>query len=93
MVVTRSQFEKNNPLDSETISDSESNQSVPEVLSRAHMFEFNNGEILDRNRGSDNDRMERRFSDMNRQIGNLTKLTLSYRLPKSYPHAVRYATQ
>ena len=77
MVVTRSQSNRNNLLESETMSDNESDHSVPEVLSRAQMIEFDDGEIIDGNRDFDNNRIEQRFCDKNRQIGELTDIVLS----------------
>ena len=41
------------------------------------MIEFDNGEILDRNREFDNSRIEQRFWEMNRQIGELANIVLS----------------
>ena len=77
MVVTRSQSKINNSLVFETMSDSESYHSIPEVLSRVQMIDFEDGEILNRNRGSGNDSIERRFSGMNSQISELTNIVLS----------------
>ena len=58
------------------MSDSEKDYSVPEVLSRDQMIEFDNGDILNRDRDFDRNRIEQRFSDMNRQIGELTNMVL-----------------
>ena len=60
MVVTRSQSFGNNFLEPKVMSDSESDPSVPEVLSRAQMIEFDDGEI-NGNRESVNDNIERSF--------------------------------
>ena len=59
------------------MSDNESEQSLPEVLSRAQMAEFDEGNLLKRNRDFENDKIERRFSDMSRQISELTNIVLS----------------
>ena len=65
------------------MSDNESEQSLPEVLSSAQMAEFDEGDLLNRNRDFENDNNERRFSEMSRQISEL--LTLCYHILKSYP--------
>ena len=52
-VVTRSQSSRNKSQDFETMSDSENDHSVPEVLSRVQMVG-----ILDKNRNFDNNRIE-----------------------------------
>ena len=61
------------------MSDSENDHSVPEVLSRVQMVG-----ILDRNRNFDNNRIEQRFSDKNRQIRGLTNIDLSLTQKLSY---------
>ena len=58
------------------MSDSESQSSVPDVLSRAQMVEFDEGDLLNRNNIEHNN-IERRFSDMSSQIGELTNIVLS----------------
>ena len=65
MVKTRSQSIRNNSSTSENNSDNESKQSLPEIFSRAQMIEFDEGELLNRNRDFEHDSIERRFSDMN----------------------------
>ena len=50
MVVTRSQSYKNNHIEAETMTDSESDHSVSEVLSRDQMIEFDNGNTLNPDR-------------------------------------------
>ena len=59
------------------MSDNESEQSVRDVLSRAQMIEFDGGDLLKRNGHFENNYIERRFSDMSRQIGELTNIVLS----------------
>ena len=59
------------------MSDNEGKQSVPEVLSRAQMIEFDEGDLLYKNSDFENTNIERRVSDMSRQIGELTNLVLS----------------
>ena len=53
MVVTRSQSYRTNSIEFETMSDSESDHSVPEVLSRDKMIEFDNGDVLNRDKNFD----------------------------------------
>ena len=45
---------------------------VPSVLSWAQMVEFDEGDLLNRNNDVEHINLERRFSDMSRQIGELT---------------------
>ena len=59
------------------MSDSESEQSVPDVLFRAQMIEFDEGDLLNRNGDFENNNIEGRFSDMSCQIGELTNIMLS----------------
>ena len=59
------------------MSDNESEQSLPEILSRAQMAAFDEGDLLNRNRDFDNDNIERTFSEMSRQIGEFTNIVLS----------------
>ena len=59
------------------MSDSESDYSVPGKLSRDLMIEFDNGDLLYRDRDFDRNRIEQRFADINRQIGELTNIVLS----------------
>ena len=58
-------------------SDNESECSVPEVLSRDQMTEFENGEILDRRNNSEQSSVEQRFLEMNKQISDLTSHVLA----------------
>ena len=50
-------------------SDNESGSSSPDVLSREQMTEFDNDDLLNREGNHDRNRIEQRFSDMNRRIG------------------------
>ena len=59
------------------MSDNENEQSVPDVLSRAQMIEFDEGDLLNRNSDFENNNIERRFSDRSRQIGELANIVLS----------------
>ena len=63
---------------SEALSDNESEQSVPEVLSRTQKIEFNEGDLLTRNSDFETKTIiEHSFSDMGRQIGELPNIMLS----------------
>ena len=76
MVVTRSQTNRNNSLEQASMSDNESVLCVPDVLSRDQMIEFE-GDLLNRNNNVDHKNIERRFSDISCQIGELTNIILS----------------
>ena len=58
-------------------SDNESECSVLEVLSRDQMTVFENGDLLDRRVNIRQNSADRRFLEMNRQIGDLTSLGLA----------------
>ena len=77
MVVTRSQAYMNNSLEPETMSGNEIELGVPDVLSRAQMIEFDEGDLLNRKNDVEHNNIERRFSDMSRQIGELPNIVLS----------------
>ena len=80
MVLTRSQTTKTDQRELENMeysSDHESERSVPEVLSRDQMTEFENGEILGRRNNSEQNSVEQRFLEMNKQISDLTSLVLA----------------
>ena len=77
MIITRSQTNRSNLLTPETTSDNESHQSSPEVLSRAQTIAFDEGGLLIKTRDFENDNIERTFSDMSRQIGEITNILLS----------------
>ena len=48
------------------MSDNESTQSLPELFCRAHMIELDENDLLNRNRGFENHKIERRLSGMRR---------------------------
>ena len=58
-------------------SDSESECSVPEVLTREQINEFDNGNLLDFSGESERRAVNQRFTEMNRQISELTNLVLA----------------
>ena len=58
-------------------SDNESEFSIPEVLSRDQVDEFDNGDLLDRRVNLEQNSVDRRFLEMNRQITDLTSLVLA----------------
>ena len=51
--------------------------SIPEVLSREQIIEFNDGDVLNHQNNSGLDSVNQRFSDMNRQLNELTNLVLA----------------
>ena len=55
-------------------SDNDNNVSFPEHYSRGQNSETNNENLSDQERDHQRIRIELRFSDMNRQIGELTSL-------------------
>ena len=57
-------------------SDGESECSVPEVLTREQMNEFDNENLLDYRNTDNRQAVDQRFSKMNRQISELTNLVL-----------------
>ena len=59
------------------MSENECEQSVPEVLIRAQIILFDEGDLLNRNGDLENYNIERRFSELSRQIGELTNIVLS----------------
>ena len=80
MVKTRSQTIRDNqiePNEMDRHSDSESECSIPEVLTREQIIEFNDGDVLNYQNNFGQDSVNQRFSDMNRQINELTNLVLA----------------
>ena len=61
MVVTRSKANRNNFPEPEPISDDERESSVPYVLCRAQMIEFDEGDVLIGNNNVEHNNIERRF--------------------------------
>ena len=58
-------------------SDDESKRSLPEVLSRDQIDEFNHVHLIDRRANIELNSVDRRFLKMSRQISDLTSLVLS----------------
>ena len=80
MVNTRSQVAENQRTlmcRPDRHSDTESESSVPEVLTREQMNEFDNGNLLDFSGESERQAVNQRFTEMNRQISELTNLVLT----------------
>ena len=80
MVKTRSQVAENQRTPMcrpDRHSDTESESSVPEVLTREQMNEFDNGNLLDFSGESERRAVNQRFTEMNRQISELTNLVLA----------------
>ena len=57
-------------------SDTESESSIPEVLTRDHIREFDDGNLLHSTNGPEQLSVNQRFSEMNSQITELTNLVL-----------------
>ena len=58
-------------------SESESESSIPEVITREQINEFNDGDVLNYQNYVERDTVNQRFFDMNRQIKDLTNLVLA----------------
>ena len=58
-------------------SDTESECSVPEVLSRDQIDELDYGNLIRTNNNSEQRSIDQRFSEMNKQISDLTGLVLA----------------
>ena len=79
MVNTRSQTAENHQTSmygTERYSDVESENSVAEVLTREQMNEFDSGKLLDYRTESERHAVNQRFTEMNKQISELTNLVL-----------------
>ena len=59
------------------ISDNESENSFPEVLSRNQMNEFDNGDIINSQQNPNSSSVDQRFMEMNRQISDLTSIVMA----------------
>ena len=58
-------------------SDAESESSIPEVLTREQMNEFDNKNLLDYRKESEHHTVNQQFKEMNKQISELTNLVLA----------------
>ena len=80
MVLTRSQATKADQRELESMeypSDNESERSVPEVLSRDQIDELDDGNLIRTDYNLEQRSIDQRFSDMNKQISDLTGLVLA----------------
>ena len=83
MVNTRSQVRSSIPVfmsgkdKHDRSSDTESECSVPEVFSRNQIDELDNGNLIRTDNNSEQRSIDQRFSDMNKQISDLTGLVLA----------------
>ena len=80
MVNTRPQLAENNT--SETIrmddySDIESKCSMPEVLTREQISDFDKGDLINRGNVNSQNSVDQRFLEMNKQISDLTNRVLA----------------
>ena len=65
-------------------SDTESECSVPEVLSRDQIDELDDGNLIRFDNNSEQRSIDQRYSDMNKQISDLTGLVLALTEKLSY---------
>ena len=80
MVNTRSRAARNthsNMNGTDRYSDAESESTIPEVLTREQMNEFDSGNLLDYGNESERHTVNQRFNEMNKQISELTNLVLA----------------
>ena len=80
MVNTRSQYVDSYATSSsrmEQNGDSESENSIPEVLSKNQMNEFDNGDIINSQQNPSSSSVDQRFMEMNRQISDLTSIVMA----------------
>ena len=61
----------------EGYSDNESECSLPEVFSREQTNDFDNGDLLGRRTNSEQNMVNQRFLEMNRQCSDLASLVLA----------------
>ena len=59
------------------MSDIEIDQSLLDMLTREQMIDFDNGDLLNKKRNCNRNRIEQQFSFMNRQIGEMTSIVLT----------------
>ena len=80
MVNTRSHYVDSYAASSsrmEQNSDNESENSLPEVLSRNQMNEFDNGDIINSRQNPNSSSVDQRFMEMNRQYSDLTSIVMA----------------
>ena len=80
MVNTRSKTARNTPSNmngSDRYGDVESESSIPEVLTSEQINEFDNGKLLDYGNETERQSVNQRFTEMNKQISELTNLVLA----------------
>ena len=80
MVNTRSRTARDAPSNmngSDRYSDTESESSIPEVLTREQMNDFDNGDLLDYGNETERRSVNQRFTEMNKQISDLTNIVLA----------------
>ena len=80
MVNTRSQTARHNSISMSGInkhSDAESEDIVPDVLTREQMSEFDNVDLLNYRNDTEQHAVNQRISEMNRQISELTNVVIA----------------
>ena len=80
METTRSQSNRDKQIETQNMdrsSDSESDASFPDVLSRDQIENLDSADVLTRHHGNHNNSVDQRFNELNRQIGDLTSVVLT----------------
>ena len=80
MVTTRSQSNRDKQIETQNMdrsSDSESDASFPDVLSRDQIENLDSEDVLTRHHGNHYNSVDQRFNELNRQIGDLTSIVLT----------------
>ena len=77
MVVTRSQTFRNNLSESRKMSDNESEASFPDIRTREPTTDSDNDDLLNRQHSNERNVIDQWFSELNRQIRELTNLVLA----------------
>ena len=80
MVTTRSQSNRDKQIETQNMdrsSDSESDASFPDVLSRDQIEYLDSEDVLTGHHGNHNNSVDQRFNELNRQIGDLTSIVLT----------------
>ena len=77
MVIIRSQSNRNNLPETEITRNKESDHSIPGELLRKQGIQFEHCDLLNQDRNYARNKIEQRFSDMDRRIGELTNIVLT----------------
>ena len=77
MVATQSQTIRKILSEGRDTSDNKSEASFPEVLTKRQMTDLDNVDLFNSQHRNERNAIDQRFYEMNRQIGELTKLVLA----------------